>query len=104
MNFKCLLKVYIKDQGYTTTKMMKYSISYYSDIMITNEPLKKGDKVYVYTTFENGKITNTEISYKNNNGYLLTIVLLYAGAIVVIGRSKRRQSVNKFNNNSTCSI
>lgn len=98
------VKVYIKDQGYTTTKMMKYSISYYSDIMITNEPLKKGDKVYVYTTFENGKITNTEISYKNNNGYLLTIVLLYAGAIVVIGRSKRRQSVNKFNNNSTCSI
>ena len=82
------VKVYIKDQGYTTTKVIKYSISYYSDVTVTNQPLKKGDKVYVYTTFEDGKITSTEISYKNNNGYLLAIVLLYAGAIVIIGGSK----------------
>ncbi len=82
------VKVFIKDQGYTTTKVIKYSISYYSDVTITNQPLKKGDKVYVYTTFENGKITSTEISYKNNNGYLLVIVLLYAGAIVIIGGVK----------------
>lgn len=82
------VKVFIKDQGYTTTKVIKYSISYYSDVTITNQPLKKGDKVYVYTTFENGKMTSTEISYKNNNGYLLAIVLLYAGAIVIIGGVK----------------
>lgn len=82
------VKVYIKDQGYTTTKLIKYSISYYSDVTITNEPLKKGDKVYVYTTFEDGKMTTTEISYRNNSGYLIAILLLYAGAIVIIGGLK----------------
>lgn len=79
------VKVLIKDQGYTTTKLIKYSISYYSDMKVTNDPLKVGDKVYVYTTFENGNIIDTEIAYKNNNSYLIAIALLYAAAIVIIG-------------------
>lgn len=82
------VKVHIKDKGYSTTKDVKFSISYYTDMKVTNDPLKEGDKVYVYTTFEDGKIVDAEISYRNNNNYLIIIVLLYAGAIVVVGGLK----------------
>ena len=68
------VKVHIKDQGYNTTKLIKYSVSYYSDVKVTNDPLKKGDKVYVYTTFEDGEMTDTQISYRNNNGYIIAII------------------------------
>ena len=88
------VKVYIKDQGYTTTKIIKYSISYYTDSIATNPELKVGDKVYVYTVFdENGKIIETEIAYRNNNRYLLAIVILYAIVIVLIGGVKGVKSL-----------
>lgn len=82
------VKVYIKDQGYTTTKLIKYSVSFYSDMKVTNPVLKEGDKVYVYTTFEDGKIVDAEISYRNNTRYLVAIVVIYALAIVLIGGAK----------------
>ncbi len=82
------VKVLIKDQGYTTTKEIIHSVSYYSGISITKTPLKVGDKVYVYTIFEDNKITNTAIDYRNNNGYIILILLIYAGAIVLIGGVK----------------
>lgn len=87
------VKVHIKDQGYNTTKLIKYSVSYYSDVKVTNDPLKKGDKVYVYTTFENGEMTETQISYRNNNVYIIAIIAIYALAILIIGGLKGLKAI-----------
>ncbi|MBQ9279752.1 MAG: YibE/F family protein [Clostridia bacterium] len=87
------VKVHIKDQGYNTTKLIKYSVSYYSDVKVTNDALKKGDKVYIYTTFENGEMTDTQISYRNNNNYIIVIIAMYAIVILLVGGLKGLKAI-----------
>lgn len=82
------VKVHIKDQGYNTTKLIKHSLSYYNNIASTDKPLKKGDKVYVYSTFTNGQMSDTQIFYRNNTGYVIMLILAYAIAILLVGRMK----------------
>ncbi len=82
------VKVHIKDQGYNTTKDIKYSISYYTDMVATTPPLEVGDKVYVYTVFEDGKMIDAQIAYRNNSGYMLLIIVMYATAMIVVGGFK----------------
>ena len=82
------VKVYIKDMGYATTKVIKHSLSYYSGMSAISRPLEEGDKVLVYTTFANGNITEAAISERNNSGYIWAIVIVYSLAIVIIGGMK----------------
>lgn len=82
------VKVYIKDMGYATTKVIKHSLSYYSGMSAISRPLKEGDKVLVYTTFTDGNITEAAISERNNTGYIIAIVVVYSAAIVIIGGMK----------------
>lgn len=78
--------VNIREEG--LYKRIKHSISYYDDIYASSEPLKVGDKVYVYITYENGKISDVAITYRNNSGYLWAIILSYSLVIILIGRLK----------------
>lgn len=82
------VKVYIKDLGYATTKVIKHSLSYYSGMTAISRPLEEGDKVLVYTTFTDGNITEAAISERNNTGYIVAILVIYSLAIVVIGGIK----------------
>lgn len=87
------VKVHIKDGGFNTTKLMKYSISFYTDVKATNPPLKVGDKVYVYTTVQDGKIIKTDIEFRNNIGYLIAVVAIYGAAILIIGGVKGLKAI-----------
>ncbi|MBR3887492.1 MAG: YibE/F family protein [Clostridia bacterium] len=82
------VKVYIKDKGYATTKVIKHSLSYYSGMSAISRPLKEGDKVLVYTTFENDNITEAAISERNNSSYIWAIVIIYSVAIILVGGKK----------------
>ena len=82
------VKVYIKDKGYATTKVIKHSLSYYSGMSAISRPLKEGDKVLVYTTFENGNISDAAISERNNSSFIWAIIIIYSLAIVLVGGKK----------------
>ena len=82
------VKVSIKDGGYNTVKNVRHSLSYYTGLEDMSKPLKVGDKVIVYATILDGKIIETAISEKDNSMWLITILGLYALAIVVIGGKK----------------
>ncbi len=82
------VKVFIKEKGYATTKVIKHSLSYYSGMSAISRPLKEGDKVLVYTTFTNGNISEAAISERNNTGFIVAVVLIYSVAIVIIGGMK----------------
>ena len=82
------VKVNIKDGGYNTVKTVRHSLSYYTGLEDMSKPLKAGDRVIVYATILDGKIIETAISEKDNTGLLLTVLGLYALAIIVIGGKK----------------
>ena len=82
------VKVYIKDKGYATTKVIKHSLSYYSGMSAISRPLKEGDKVLVYTTFENGNISDAAISERNNSSFIWAIIIIYSLAIILVGGKK----------------
>lgn len=82
------VKVSIKDGGYNTVKNVRHSLSYYTGLEDMSKPLRAGDKVIVYATILDGKIIETAISEKDNSTWLITILVLYALAIVVIGGKK----------------
>lgn len=82
------VKVHIKDEKYNTTKLIKHSLSYYNNIASTDKPLQKGDKVYVYATFTDGQMADTQVYYRNNTGKVILLILVYAIAIVLVGRMK----------------
>lgn len=82
------VKVNIKDENYNTIKTIRHSLSYYTGLEDMSKPLKKGDKVIVYATILDGKIIETAISEKDNTGLLITILGVYAAAIIIIGGKK----------------
>lgn len=82
------VKVSIEDQGFNTVKNVRHSLSYYTGLEDMSKPLKKGDRVIVYASILDGKIIETAISEKDNSIWLITILGLYALAIVVIGGKK----------------
>ena len=55
---------------------------------IFGRPLKEGDKVLVYTTFENGNISDAAISERNNSSFILAIIIIYSFAIILVGGKK----------------
>ena len=82
------VKVSIEDEGFNTVKTVRHSLSYYTGLEDMSKPLKVGDRVIVYATILDGKIIETAISEKDNSVWLITILGLYALAIIVIGGKK----------------
>lgn len=82
------VKVSINDGGYNTIKTIRHSLSYYTGLEDMSKPLKEGDRVIVYATILDDKIIETAISEKDNSFWLITILVLYALAIVIIGGKK----------------
>lgn len=87
------LKVYIDDKGYKASALITYKMSFYEDTTNYAEPFKEGDKVYVYTTFENEKIVATEIAYRDNTKYLITTITLFIITVILIGGIKGIKSL-----------
>ena len=82
------VKVSINDGGYNTIKTIRHSLSYYTGLEDMSKPLKEGDRVIVYATILDDKIIETAISEKDNSFWLITILVLYALAIIIIGGKK----------------
>ena len=87
------VKVYIDDEGHKATRLITYRMSFYEDTTNYAKPFKEGDKVYVYTTFENGKMVQTEIAYRNNTNYMILIVILFVSLVILIGGVKGIKSL-----------
>lgn len=94
INQKCQdVKVYIDDKGHKATVLITYKMSYYTDTINYAKPLKVGDKVYVYTTFENGRMIGNEIAYRNNTSYLIIMMIIFIFAVILIGGVKGIKSI-----------
>lgn len=77
------------DDDPTNIISVKYQLSYYYGSTIPADELKVGDKVYVCVSYDNeGIINQTYVEYISNERYLIIMAVLYAGAIVLIGRFK----------------
>lgn len=93
-NEKCQdLKVYINDKGHRATALITYKMSFYEDTINFAKPFEIGDKVYVYTTFEDGRMIGTEIAYRNNSVYLIIIIILFVVSVILIGGIKGIKSL-----------
>ena len=87
------VKVYIDDAGYKATALITYRMSFYEDTENYAKPFEEGDKVYVYSTFENGKMVQNEIAYRDNTNYLILIVILFIVSVILIGGVKGIKSL-----------
>ena len=87
------VKVYINDEGHRATTLITYKMSFYEDTINYAKPFEVGDKVYIYTTFENGRMIGTEIAYRDNTTYLIIILVLFILAVIIIGGVKGIKSL-----------
>ena len=68
---------------------IQYSLSYYADDVIVADPLKVGNRVYVYANFENGEMVGVgNIGYVDKERPIVILGVLFAAAIVLIGGVK----------------
>ncbi len=81
------LKVKILDDRMKDTVLsIQYSLAYYADDVIVADPLKEGNKVYVYANFENGKMVGEgNIAYVDKQSPIIWLAIIFAVAIIVIG-------------------
>ena len=83
------VRIKITEGDYSNIVLVKYQLSYFLGSSIPADELKVGDKVYVNVTYdEEGRITQTYIEYISNERFLIAMVVIYAGAVVVIGGMK----------------
>ncbi len=83
------VRVKIDEDGYSDIILVKYELSYYSNPKLPQDELEVGDIVYVTVVFdEDGNITYSYIEYISNERFLIAMVILYAGAIILIGGFK----------------
>lgn len=83
------VRIKVEEDDYTNIFNTKYQLSYYNNPDLPADELKVGDKVYLNVFFdEDGIISQTYIEYINNEGYIIAMVILYAGAIILIGGIK----------------
>lgn len=87
------VKVYINDKGYKATSLITYKMSFYEDTINYAKSFEKGDKVFVYTTFEDERIIGTEIAYRDNSNYLIFILILFVVSVILIGGIKGIKSL-----------
>lgn len=83
------VRVKISEGEYSDIVLVKYQLSYFLGSSIPADELKVGDKVYVNVTYdEQGRITQTYIEYIDNERFLIAMVIIYAGAVILIGGAK----------------
>lgn len=83
------VKIRIQEDDYEEIVTVKYQLSYYDGSNVPADELKVGDKVYVTILFdEAGRIIQTYVPYISNERYVVTMIVLYAGAIILIGGLK----------------
>ena len=87
------IKVYINDKGHKATALITYKMSFYEGVTNYAKPFSVGDKVYVYTTFEDGRMIGTEIAYRNNSTYLIVMLILFIVSVILIGGVKGIKSL-----------
>ena len=87
------IKVYINDEGHRATALITYKMSFYADTINYAKQFEVGDKVYVYTTFENGRMIGNEIAYRDNTNYLIIIMILFVLSVILIGGVKGIKSL-----------
>lgn len=68
-------------------------MAFYEDTINYAKPFEVGDKVYVYTTFEKGRMIGTEIAYRDNSAYLIFMIVLFVVLVVLIGGTKGIKSL-----------
>lgn len=84
------LKVKILDDRMKETVLnIQYSLAYYADDVIVADPLKVGNRVYVYANFENGEMVGEgNIAYIDKQNPIIIMGIIFALAIVLIGGLK----------------
>ena len=83
------VRIKITDGDYTSIVLVKYQLSYYLGSSIPADELEVGDEVYVNVTYDkDGDITQTYIEYINNERFLIAMIIIYAGAVILIGGIK----------------
>ena len=83
------IEVKIQEGDITEIVKVKYQLSYFLGSSLPADELKEGDRVYVNISFdENGGIVQTYIEYINNERFLIAMLVLYAGAVILIGGTK----------------
>ena len=83
------VKIKIKEDDYEEIVNVKYQLSYYGGSSVPADELEVNDKVYVTVLFdEYGQIVQTYIPYVSNERYVVAMLVLYAGAIILIGGLK----------------
>lgn len=87
------LKVYINDKGHRATALITYKMAFYESTTNFAKPFSVGDKVYVYTTFEDGRMIGTEIAYRDNSIYLIIMLILFIVSVILIGGVKGIKSL-----------
>lgn len=80
------VRVKTNDEGKTIVVSVKYQLSYFDNPAIVAKELKKGDKVYVTVAYDgNGAVLDSYIGYISNERYLVAMLIIYVGAIILIG-------------------
>ena len=83
------VRVKIDQDDYSNIILVKYQLVNYSNPKLPQDELKVGDLVYVTVVFdENGDINYSYIEYISNERFLIAMVIVYAGAIILIGGFK----------------
>ena len=68
-------------------------MAFYEDTINYAKTFEVVDKVYVYTTFEKGRMIGNEIAYRDNSAYLIFMIVLFVVLVVLIGGTKGIKSL-----------
>ena len=87
------LKIYINDGNMRTTVQTTASLTYYIDTTNYSKPYEVGDNVFVYTTFEDGKIVKAEVAYRNTTFFIALLLVLFVVVVILVGGFKGLKSI-----------
>ena len=87
------LKIYINDDDIRTTLNITASLTYYIDTTNYSKEYKPGDKVFVYTTFEDNKIVSAEIVYRDTTAAIVGLIVLFFVVVILVGGMKGVKSM-----------
>ena len=87
------LKIYINDGNIRTTVQTTASLTYYIDTTNYSKPYDVGDKIFVYTTFQDGKIIKAEVAYRNTTESIILLLVIFVVVVILIGGFKGFKSI-----------
>ncbi len=87
------LRIFINDHDIKTTYNTTASLTYYIDTTNYAKPYKVGDKVFVYTTFQDNQLVSAEVVYRNSTSYIILLFFIFVLTVVLIGGVKGIKSI-----------